>query len=166
MQTKRPRGSVRTLTTAAATAALYVLLTELSALLGLSGGVIQCRLGEALCVLPVFTPAAIPGLFIGCILSNFLTGALPYDILFGSLATLVGAYGAHLLRKAPPLAVTLPTLVANTVTVPLLLRYTYGVAGGLFALALPVFLGEAISATLLGTLFYGFLKKYQKYLKL
>ncbi len=166
MQNRMSYKSVRSLTTAAVTAALYVILTECSALLGLSGGVIQCRLGEALCVLPAFTPAAIPGLFVGCVLSNLLTGALPYDILFGSLATLLGAVGAYLLRKAPPITVPLPTLLCNSITVPLLLLYTYGTPGGFLALALPVFVGEAISAVLLGRLFYGFLQKYRKHLPL
>ena len=62
------------LTQAAMIAALYVVLTYIANLFGLASGVIQIRLSEMLCILPVFTPAAIPGLFIGCLLSNILTG--------------------------------------------------------------------------------------------
>lgn len=87
------------LTQAAMIAALYVVLTYIANLFGLASGVIQIRLSEMLCILPVFTPAAIPGLFIGCLLSNILTGCVIWDILFGSLATLAGAIGTYLLRN-------------------------------------------------------------------
>lgn len=80
-------------------AAVYVALTFISALLGLASGAIQIRISEALCVLPLFTPAAIPGLFIGCAMANFLTGSLPMDVLFGSVATLLGAVGAYCIGK-------------------------------------------------------------------
>ena len=75
-------------------AALYVLLTEISALLGISSGVIQFRLSEMFAVLPIFTPAAIPGVFIGCMISNIITGGVVWDVIFGSLASLLGAWGA------------------------------------------------------------------------
>ena len=81
------------LTQAAAIAALYFVLTWLASMLGLSSGAIQVRFSEALTILPFFTPAAIPGLFIGCLLSNFLTGAVVWDVVFGSIATLIGAVG-------------------------------------------------------------------------
>ena len=84
-------------------AALYVVLTLVSAVFGLSSGVIQLRLSEALCVLPFFMPEAVPGLFIGCLLANLITGCLPFDILFGSIATLLGAVGARLLGRYRPL---------------------------------------------------------------
>ncbi len=80
-------------------AAVYVALTFASALLGLASGAIQVRISEALCVLPLFTPAAIPGLFIGCAMANFLTGSLPMDVLFGSLSTLLGALGAYCIGR-------------------------------------------------------------------
>ena len=75
---------------AAVIAALYVVLTLIANALGLANHAIQIRISEALTILPLFTPAAIPGLFIGCILANFLTGCLIWDIVFGSLATLLG----------------------------------------------------------------------------
>ena len=74
---------------AATIGAIYVVLTLLFA--PLSYGEVQVRFSEALTILPYFTPAAIPGLFVGCILSNLLGGAIPVDIIFGSIATLIGA---------------------------------------------------------------------------
>ena len=82
---------------AAVIAALYVVLTLAANALGLANFAIQIRFSEALTILPLFTPAAIPGLFAGCILSNFLTGCLPLDIVFGSAATLLGAFGTWFL---------------------------------------------------------------------
>ena len=87
------------LTQAAMIAALYVVLTFVANALGLANGAIQIRFSEALTILPYFTPAAIPGLFIGCILSNTLTGCMIQDIIFGSLATLAGAFGTAALKK-------------------------------------------------------------------
>ena len=80
-------------------AVLYIVLTYISALFNLSSGVIQLRLSEALCILPIFTPAAIPGLAIGCLLSNLFTGSIIIDIIFGSIATLIGAIFTRLLRR-------------------------------------------------------------------
>ncbi len=85
-------------------AALYVVLTFIANTFGLASGVIQIRLSEALTVLPFFTPAAIPGLTIGCLLSNWMTGCVLWDIIFGTLATLLGALGSYALRKYPWLA--------------------------------------------------------------
>lgn len=82
---------------AAAIAAIYTVLTMVFA--PISFGPIQFRISEALCILPFFTPAAVPGLFIGCLLSNLLCGAAALDIIFGSLATLIGALGSWMLRK-------------------------------------------------------------------
>ncbi|MBQ7972530.1 MAG: QueT transporter family protein [Lachnospiraceae bacterium] len=87
------------LTQAALIAALYVVLTELSNLFGLASSMIQVRFSEALTVLPFFTPAAVPGLFLGCIISNLLVNANIFDIIFGSLATLLGALGTMGLGK-------------------------------------------------------------------
>ena len=87
------------LTQAAVIAAIYVVLTIFISAFNLASGAIQVRISEALTILPFFTPAAIPGLAIGCLLSNLLTGAAVYDVVFGSLATLLGAVGTYLLRK-------------------------------------------------------------------
>ena len=84
---------------AALIAAMYVVLTWLANIFGLANGAIQVRFSEALTILPYFTPAAIPGLFVGCIISNTITGAAVWDILFGSLATLIGAFFTYNLLR-------------------------------------------------------------------
>lgn len=153
--------TVSFLTKSAVIAALYVVLTLLSSLVGLSGGVIQLRLSEALCVLPLFTPAAVPGLFIGCVLANILTGAVLWDVLFGSLATLLGALGAYLLRNKKPALASFPTVFSNTLIVPFVLRYAYGAEGSLLFFAFTVFLGEFITAWLLGNLLTKTLRRHK-----
>ena len=131
--------------TAASVAALYVVLTFISSLFGLSSGVIQIRISEALTILPAFTPAAIPGLFIGCILSNLLTGGLILDVVFGSIATLIGAVGTYLLRKKKWL-VSLPPIISNILIVPLILRYVYGAPDAYLFMVGTVGAGEIISS--------------------
>ena len=106
-------------------AAIYVVLTIVFA--PFSFGEVQVRIAEALTILPVFTPAAIPGLFIGCLIGNILGGALLPDIIFGSLATLIGALFTYLLRKRSKFLAPLPPILANIVVVPFVLRYAYGV---------------------------------------
>ena len=140
-------------------AAAYVALTFFSNIFGLAYGSIQLRISEVLTILPVFTPAAIPGVFVGCILSNLLTGCLPWDVVFGSLATLIGALGARLLRRWPAL-VPLPTVVANTLIVPFVLAYGYGFEGGVFYFMATVGIGEILSAYLAGLVLYYALKPY------
>ena len=115
------------LTQAAVIAAIYVVLTIFISAFNLASGAIQVRISAALTILPFFTPAAIPGLAIGCLLSNLLTGAAVYDVVFGSLATLLGAVGTYLLRKHKFLC-TLPPVIANMVIIPFVLRYGYGLA--------------------------------------
>ncbi len=145
---------------AAMIAALYVVLTVLANALGLANYVIQVRFSEALTVLPFFTPAAIPGLTIGCVLSNLLTGCLPLDIAFGSLATLIGAVGTYLLRNYK-LAAPIPPILANTLIVPFILAYVYQFEGSIFYFMLTVGLGELISCGILGMLLLGVLMKYR-----
>lgn len=146
---------------AALVAALYTVFTVLIGAFGLASGAVQVRVSEALCILPIFMPAAIPGLTVGCLLSNLLMGSLWQDVLFGSLATLIGAVGAYLLRRFPVLA-PLPTVAANTLIVPFVLAYAYGFEGGVLFFALTVFIGEVISAYLFGLLLYYALKPHQR----
>lgn len=151
---------VRYITLSATIAALYVVLTLISAAFGLSSGAIQLRISEALCVLVALTPAAIPGLTIGCLISNLIASANILDIVFGTLATFLGALGGYYLRKKKWL-ITLPTLLSNVIIVPLVIVYGFGVKDmALPLVALTVGIGEFLSATVLGT---GLLLILQKY---
>ena len=148
--------NVNVITQAAIIAALYVVLTMLANALGLANYAIQVRFSEALCILPFFTVAAVPGLALGCLLANLLTGALVWDVIFGSLATLIGAIGTYLLRKHKIL-MTLPPVLANAVIVPLVLRYGYGISWehngidySIPYFAATVGIGEIISVCFLG----------------
>ena len=134
-------------------AALYVALTCIANLFGLASGAIQVRVSEALTILPVFTPAAIPGLTVGCIIANIVTGCLPWDVVFGSLATLIGAIGTRLLRKNPYIA-WIPPVVSNMAIVPIVLQKVYGVPDSWWYLVLTVGAGEVISCGVLGLLLY------------
>ena len=141
---------------AAVIAALYVVLTYVFS--AFASGVIQVRVSEALTILPAFTPAAIPGLIIGCLLSNTLTGCVLLDIIFGSVATLIGALGSYALRRHTWL-VPIPPIVSNMIIVPFVLRYAYGATDAFPFMIATVGAGEIISCYLLGMLLYGALKK-------
>ena len=161
----KSKSSALYVTRGALVGALYVALTYLSSMVGLSSGVIQFRISEALCILPVFMPEAIPGLFIGCLVSNLLaTGVQPLDIIFGSIATLIGAVGAYLLHKLPPKlawCATVPTILANAIIVPLVLIFAYGAEGGYFFFMLTVGIGELVCAGIGGTLLYYSMRKFK-----
>lgn len=148
---------------AALIAALYVVLTLLANSLGLANYAIQLRFSEALTILPFFTPAAIPGLFLGCLISNLLTGAIIWDVVFGSLATLLGAVGTYLLRRCKWLA-PLPPIVANTLIVPLVLYFAYRIPGSIPYFMLTVGIGEVLSCGILGILLLLVLQRYRKYI--
>lgn len=153
------------ITQAAVIAALYVVLTQLANMLGLASGAIQVRFSEALTILPFFTPAAIPGLFLGCLISNFLCGSIFWDIVFGSLATLTGAVGTYLIRKKmPEWCACIPPILANTIIVPFVLAYAYHFEGGIPYFMLTVGIGEILSCGVLGIFLLKVLKKYRKYL--
>jgi uncharacterized membrane protein len=152
------RKKIQGLAIAAIIAATYVVLTYVASALGLASGAIQIRLSEALTILPVFTPYAIPGLFIGCLLANILTGCVLWDVILGSLATLVGAIFTYLLRKNKLIA-TIPPILANTFIVPFVLIYFYRLEGFYWYFALTVFAGEVISCGVLGTILRKSLEK-------
>lgn len=160
--------SVTFIVHAAIIAALYVVLTHVANALGLASSAIQVRFSEALCILPFFTPAAIPGLWIGCVVANITTGAIIWDVVFGSLATLLGAVGTRLLRRRPFLC-TLPPVIANMIIVPFVLRYGYGfmtvyngVDWSIPFNVLTVGIGEVISVCVLGSLLLHALKRYRR----
>lgn len=144
---------------AAMIAAIYVVLTIVFA--PFSFKEIQVRISEALTILPVFTPAAIPGLFIGCLLSNILGGCIVPDIIFGSIATLIGAAGTYLLRRQNLYVALLPPIVSNMVLVPFVLRFGYQVPLPIPVLMLTVGLGEVISCGVFGRVLHNILAKYK-----
>ena len=139
----------RRLAQGALIAAIYVVLTFVFA--PISFGAMQVRIAEILTILPLFTPAAIPGLFIGCLLANILGGAIIWDVIFGSIATLIGAALGYVLRFNRWL-VPIPAVVSNSVIVPLVLRYGYGVDMPILLMVLYVAIGEIIGCYILGEL--------------
>ncbi len=142
-------------------AALYVALTFVANMAGLANGAVQLRLSEALTVLPVFTPAAVPGLFLGCALANLLTGAALWDVIAGSLATLLGALGTYWLRKHRIFCL-LPPILANVLVVPFVLAWVYMAEGTIPFFMLTVGAGEVISCGVLGWFLRTALEKYGK----
>lgn len=156
---------VRFIVQAAMIAAIYVVLTMFVNAFSLASGAIQVRVSEALTILPYFTSAAIPGLGIGCLLANLLTGAPIYDVVFGSFATLLGACGTYLLRKHKFLC-TLSPVLANVLIIPFVLRYAYGLVmefGG-HDWSVPFYMitigtGEIICCCVIGTILLNALAK-------
>lgn len=147
------------LTEAAAIGAIYVVLTLLLA--PLSFGEVQIRFSEALTILPFFTPAAIPGLFIGCIIANLLGGAIPIDIIFGSIATLIGAVFTYKLRNSNRFLAPIPPIAANAIIVPFVLRFGYGVNLPIPLMMLTVGIGEVVSCAIVGLILQTALLKYK-----
>ncbi len=152
---KASKEKLRSLTYGAIVSALYVALTWISGALGLASGPVQLRLGEALCILPFFIPSTSVGLFVGCIISNLTMASAPLDIIFGSFATLIGAYlGSKMKNKW---LVPIPTVISNTIIVPMVILVCYTAretwSFGTYAItALGVFAGEVLSAYALGML--------------
>ncbi|XCP85707.1 QueT transporter family protein [Roseburia hominis] len=148
------------MTQAAMIAAIYVVLTFVFA--PFSFGEVQIRIAEALTILPVFTPAAIPGLFIGCLIGNIVGGAILPDIIFGSIATLIGAVFTYTLRNQNRFLAPIPPIAANTLIVPFVLYYGYGVNLPIPFMMLTVGAGEVIGCGVLGMVLYMALNKYKK----
>ena len=160
--------SVNTVVYGGLIAALYVALTFVSNAFGLASGAIQVRLSECLTILPCLLPSAIPGLTVGCVLANLLTGCAAWDIVFGSLATLLGAIGTRLLRSKPLLA-WIPPVVSNMIIVPLVLMHVYHIPdvtifertfSGFLPLMITVGIGEIISCGILGLLLLPLAKRF------
>lgn len=149
---------VKTVAYGGVIAALYVVLTLLINALGLASGAIQVRISEALTILPVFTAAAVPGVTLGCVLANVLTGCALWDVVFGSLATLLGALGTRMLRNRPLLA-WIPPVISNMIIVPVVLQKVYGAPETFWYLMATVGAGEVISCGVLGLLLYFALKR-------
>jgi uncharacterized membrane protein len=135
------------ITQGAVVAAIYVVLVVIFDYW--SFGPIQFRIAEVLTILPYFTPAAIPGLFVGCLIANVMGGAVIWDIVFGSLATLIGAVGTYMLRRNKWMAPISP-IVANTLIVPWVLKYAYGYDGLIVYFMATVGIGEIIVCGIIG----------------
>lgn len=153
---KLKQESLKMMCRAGVIAALYAAICLL--LRPLSYGEVQLRVSEALTLLPVLTPAAAPGLFIGCLLANLLGGANVLDIVFGSLTTLAAALLTRRWKNRPALA-ALPPVVLNGVVVGILMRYAYGVEMPLWMCMGSVALGQAVACYGLGLLLLAALRK-------
>ncbi len=152
-------GKVLFIAQAAMIAAIYVVLTLIGA--SFSYGEVQVRISEALTILPAFTPAAIPGVFLGCLISNILGGCILPDIIFGSLATLIGAVFTWMLRNKSKYLAPLPPIIANVLVVPFVLKYGYMVPLPIPFMMLTVGIGEVISCGVLGLILYTALNRYR-----
>ena len=156
--------NIKWLTVAAMIAACYVVVTVAIAPIAFSE--VQFRISEALTILPFFTPAAIPGLFVGCLIANILGGAVLPDVIFGSLATLIGAVGTYYVGEffrvsrstqsldgvKPIIIGTIPPIVANALIIPFVLKHAYGSPLSIPFMMLTVGIGEVISCGILGTI--------------
>ena len=156
---QKNRKHIRRLCEAALIAAIYVILTYLCAAIGMSSGAVQLRFSEALCVLAIFTPAAVPGVALGCFMANLLTGCALWDIVFGSLASLIGMIGCRALKKHPYVALA-PYALANMVIIPFVVKLVYGAPEALPLIFLTVGIGEIISVFGFGIPLYLALKKH------
>ena len=141
-------------------AAIYVVLTLI--LNAFSFGQIQLRLSEALTILPVFTPAAVPGLFAGCLIANILGRAELLDVIFGSLATLIGAALTRRVARVSVWLAPVPPIVANALIVPFVLRFAYGIPTAIPLMMLTVGIGEILSCGAAGLLLYRALLPYSQ----
>lgn len=149
--------------TAGMVAAIYVVLTFVSSMLGLSSGIIQIRFSEALNTLVCYTGSAVPGLYMGCMAANLLTGGCLLDLVFGSLATLIGAFLGRKIATIKNgkynMLVPIPTILANALIVPWVLQKGYNVPIEYEYLFITVGLGEIISAGLIGMFVYFSLRR-------
>jgi uncharacterized membrane protein len=148
--------TTRRITTAALIAAIYTVLTLILA--PISYGVVQVRLSEAMTLLPILFPEAIPGVAIGCLLANILGGSMLPDIIFGTLATLAAAILTYRLREKYWLAASMP-VIFNGIIVGTVVHYCYSPEVPLYLCMLSVAVGEAISCYVAGTLLIQVLKR-------
>ena len=143
------RNKLRFLMQASLIAAIYTALCLLLQPISFGFGGVQLRVAEALTLLPVLMPAAVPGLTVGCLLSNIMGGATMLDVVFGTLTTFAAAVVTRRLRDKPLLAAAPPVLF-NAVVVGALLRYAYGVPMHLLLCMASVGLGQLVACYALG----------------
>ena len=147
------------MTQAAMIEAIYVVLCLVFE--PISYGAIQTRVAEALTVLPFFTPAAIPGLFIGCLIANGLGGGILLDVVAGSLTTLAAAYLTWMLRGKSKFLASVPPVVLNAIVIPWVLKFGYGEPLPIPFLMVTVGLGEILTASIMGTVLLCVLARYK-----
>ena len=150
---------VQFMTQAAMIAAIYVVLCVVFQ--PISYGPIQTRIAEALTVLPFFTPAAIPGLFVGCLIANVLGGGIILDVIAGSVATLIAAFATYALRNKSKYLASVPPVAANALIIPRVLKYGYGEPLPIPFMMGTVALGEILTATIIGTILLLVLDRYR-----
>ena len=136
------------MTQAALIAAIYVVVTVILRPLGF--GPVQVRISEMLCVLPIFTPAAVPGVALGCFIANILGGAILPDVICGTVATLIGAVLTYRLREKNRIIAVLPPIISNAAIVPFVLKYAYGEPFSIPFMMCTVGIGEVVSVGVLG----------------
>ena len=147
------------MTQAALIAAIYVVVTVILRPLGF--GPVQVRISEMLCVLPIFTPAAVPGVVLGCFIANILGGAILPDVICGTVATLIGAVLTYRLREKNRIIAVLPPIISNAAIVPFVLKYGYMVPLPIPFMMLTVGIGEVISCAVLGLILHTALSRYK-----
>ena len=133
-------------------AAIYVALTIVFE--AISFKEIQVRISEALTIMPMFTPAAVPGLTVGCMIANIFGAAPLPDVIFGSLATLIGAVGTRMLRHQKPVLAVIPPILSNMLIIPFVLRYAYDIPLPIPLMMATLGFGEVLSCGVLGLLLY------------
>ena len=154
--------STRELTLAAFVAALYAVMSYFGNIFGLTYGGIQCRFAEALCVLPFFFPCTVPGLFVGCLITNLMSSVGPLDMVFGAMATLLAALWTARMpnRSLAPL----PPVICNGIIIGAMIAwYEAGFGPGFWPMfawnGITVAIGEAIACYGLGGLLLSALEK-------
>ena len=130
-------------------ASVYVVLTYFANMLGLASFAIQLRFSEMLNALCLIFPEAVFGVSFGCFLSNILTGCIAPDIVFGTLATVIGAVLVYLLRHKKYIALFMP-VISNTIIIPFILKYAYSLGESVPYFALTIFIGEFLSVYVMG----------------
>ena len=137
-------------TQSAVIAAIYIVLTLVSAVFGLDKGMIQLRISEAITFLPCYMFSAVPGLTLGCFFANLFCGSLPPDIIFGTVATLIGALGSYIIGRKNKYLSVIPPIISNSIIVPIVLKFAYNVDEAVPFLMLTVAIGEILSCGVLG----------------
>ena len=163
-----PRFSARGLAISGMVAAIYVVLTLIFQ--PISFGAIQFRIAEVMTLMPIMTPYAVPGLFVGCLLANWLGGGIWFDVALGSIATLLAAVCTRRFREKPPLAAIFPTIFNGLIVGPVV-YFAYVRAPGdpvswaaLLSTAGSVALGELAVCYILGLPLYYALRKLPDHL--